>query len=112
MGFLKRLFGGGQKEYSDPDGVYFYVQCDNCGTIVKVRANKMNDFNLLDGQRVWHKTIVDNKCFRRIATVVHMDNSFQKMISHEIRGGRYVTEADYEASLQPPTSQPTDEADE
>ena len=44
MGFLKKLFGGGEpKKYVDKQGIYFYVVCDNCGTRVRVRADKQHD---------------------------------------------------------------------
>lgn len=97
MGFLKRLFGGGQKEYVDKDGLYFYVQCDNCGKCVQVRASKQYDLNRQGGGFVWHKTIVDNRCFRPMQTVVYLDSNYT-ITSHEIEGGHYITEEEYEAA--------------
>ena len=109
MGFLKRLFGGGEKEYVDKQGIYFYVRCDNCGTITKVRADKQHDLNYGDSSSYeWHKTIVDNKCFRRIQTVVYLDQHYN-ITNSEISGGEYVTEAEYEAWRNPPVMTPTDE---
>lgn len=96
MSFLKRLFAGGEKEYVDKQGIYFYVRCNNCGTITKVRADKQHDLNADEGNYEWHKTIVDNKCFRRMETVVYLDQNYQ-ITNAEITGGVYVTEADYEA---------------
>ena len=98
MGFLKKLFGGGEPEkYVDKQGIYFYVACDNCGARVKVRADKQHDLqNTGDGYE-WHKTIVDSRCFRRIQTVVQLDANYQ-MVSHEITGGRYMTEEEYLAA--------------
>lgn len=103
MGFLKRLFGGENrstagKDYVDTQGVYFYVRCDNCGTIVRVRADKQHDLNNENGGYAWHKTIVDNRCFRPMQTVVYLDGNYQ-MTSHEITGGQFVSEADYQAWL-------------
>ena len=95
MGFLKRLFGGqSEKPYVDKEGIYFYVKCSNCGTIVRLRAHKTHDLNRDENGLVWHKTIVDSKCFRRISAVVRLNNSYQT-ISQEIAGGEFVTEADY-----------------
>jgi hypothetical protein len=98
MGFLKKLFGGGEpKKYVDTQGIYFFVECSNCGSRVKVRADKQHDLqNTGDGYE-WHKTIVDSRCFRRMRTVVQLDSGYQ-MISHEISGGRYMTEAEYQAA--------------
>ena len=97
MGFLKNLFGGkdgAKKPYVDTQGVYFYVQCDNCGTPVRLRADKTHDLiNLGDGFE-WHKTIVDNRCFRPMPTVVQLNNQYE-MVSHEINGGHYITEETY-----------------
>ena len=45
MSFLKKIFGGGdgKKEYVDKQGIYFYVQCNNCGKTVRMRADKQYD---------------------------------------------------------------------
>lgn len=100
MGFLKRLFGGEKKEqgYVDKQGIYFYVRCNNCGTIVRLRADKQYDLQKEGGGYVWHKTIVDNRCFRPMQTVVYLDKNYE-VTSEEIQGGEYVTEAEYNAWL-------------
>ncbi len=95
MGFLKKLFGG-SGEYVDTDGIYFYAKCDNCGVIVKVRASKQNDLSRTNGGYEWHKTIVDNRCFRRMQTVVTFDRNYN-ITDAQLIGGEYVTEAEYEA---------------
>ncbi|HFQ94366.1 MAG TPA: hypothetical protein ENK32_10175 [Anaerolineae bacterium] len=116
MGFLQKLFGGGkqEEEYVDKTGLYFYAQCDNCGTAVRVRADKQHDLVNESGGYVWHKTIVDSKCFRRMPTVVHLDRSYN-VTAAEIEGGHYITEAEYEAIQSPPkpaesVDEPTDQA--
>ena len=97
MGFLKRLFGGGgEKEYVDTQGIYFYVRCDNCGASVRVRADKQHDLNREDGGFVWHKTIVDSRCFRPIHTVVHLDGNYN-VANYELDGGRFISQEEYEA---------------
>lgn len=111
MGLFKKLFGGGkqEKEYVDKTGLYFYVQCDNCGTAVRVRADKQHDLLSESGGYVWHKTIVDSKCFRRMPTVVHLDRSYN-VTSADIEGGHYITEAEYEA-IQAAANQPAPETE-
>ena len=110
MGFLKKLFGGEKEpaKYVDTRGVYFYVRCDNCGTITRVRADKEYDLIRDDNEFIWHKTIVDNRCFRPIATVVHLDGSYQPT-SEEISGGSFVSEEDYNAFMKPEVSIETDD---
>jgi len=105
MGFIKKLFGAqGKKpsEYIDTRGVYFYVRCDHCGTIVKLRADKEYDLERMANGYEWHKTVVDSRCFRRMPTVVMLDADFQ-VVDAEINGGKYVTEEEYLRSLQPPS---------
>jgi hypothetical protein len=102
MGFLKRLFGGQGGETGgggDPQGIYLFAQCDHCGAIVRVRADKQHDLQNVDGGYEWHKTIVDAKCFRRMQTVVRFDRQYN--VSHaELSGGTYVTEAAWEQQQQ------------
>jgi uncharacterized Zn finger protein len=97
MGFFKKLFGGkaeSSREYVDKDGVYFYVRCQNCGTVVRLRAAKQYDLENTGAGFTWHKTIVDNKCFRPMPAVVHLNRNYE-VESAEIEGGEFVTEAEY-----------------
>ncbi len=101
MGFLKRLFGGEQQDdrqqgYVDKGGLYLYVRCDNCGSCVRMRIDKQYDLERDENQFVWHKTIVDNRCFRRIPTVVTFDAKYA-VVNAEITGGQYITEDAYNA---------------
>ncbi len=98
MGFLKRLFGGGEEKPSggDPHGIYLYARCGQCGAIVRVRADKQHDLMNTGGGYEWHKTIVDARCFRRMQTVVQFDRGYN--VTHaSLEGGDYVTEADWQA---------------
>ncbi len=106
MGFLKKLFGGESrpKKYVDKQGLYFYVRCDNCGAKVKVRADKQHDLNRTDNGFIWHKTIVDNRCFRRLQTTVYFDSQYQ-MTDYELTGGRFISQEEYERVEATPASQ-------
>ena len=46
-----------------------------------------------------HKTIVDNRCFRPMPTVVTLNANYE-MTAQEITGGRYITREEYEALLE------------
>lgn len=114
MGFFRKLFGSGNKKQTDDKGLYFFMQCANCGTIVRVRADKQYDLNRGDSGFEWHKTIVDSKCFRRIQTVVRLDSNYA-IISHDTSGGDFVTEADWqaqEAARQVSNNTPTTPTDD
>ena len=110
MGFFKKLFGGAKKsgEHVDSRGVYFYVRCDHCGRITRVRADKEYDLTRDGNDFTWHKTIVDSRCFRPMVTVVHLDGNFQ-VSSEEISGGVFVSEAEYKASLELDVGSATDQ---
>jgi hypothetical protein len=102
MSFLKKLFGdSGSKRSSgsDDQGFFLYVQCDNCGSKVRLRVHKQNDLNQADGGYVWMKTIIDNKCFRPMHTVVHFDKNY-RMTDSELGGGRFISLEEYEAPAE------------
>lgn len=122
MGFLKRIFGGDEQKggkdsakpagpYVDKQGVYLYVRCDNCGTPVRVRADKQYDLVNEGGSYTWHKTIVDNRCFRQIPAVVTFNLQYE-ITDAQIIGGRFITQAEYDewysakqaAEERPPTA--------
>jgi hypothetical protein len=100
MGFLKKIFGGGEsrrQNSGDSDGFLVYVQCDNCDDKIRLRVHKQHELNRTDVGYVWHKTIIDNRCFQPIHTVVHFDTSYQ-MASSEIEGGHFISREAYEES--------------
>ena len=108
MSFLRKLFGsdGSKKSASnDPEGFFVYVACDHCGAKVRLRINRQYDLIPTGNGYDWHKTIVDSRCFRQIPTVAQFD-SRHIMVSADIRGGRFISQAEYDA---PEVSEPTDE---
>lgn len=108
MSFLKRIFGGedpSKKSSTGSEGFFFYVQCDNCGKKVRLRILKQYELNYSDDGYVWHKTIVDSRCFREIQAVVHFDNKYN-VTNADINGGQQISQEDYEA---PEVSQTTDD---
>lgn len=115
MGFLRKLFGGGESKQtsgSDSTGFFFYVRCDHCGSVVRLRINKEWDLNRSANGFVWHKTIVDSRCFRQMPTVVHFDKNYQ-VVQADIQGGGIISQSDYEAATAKPveTSQTTNPDD-
>jgi hypothetical protein len=105
MNFLKRLFGGGEPgqpadSAGDDEGFFVYVQCDRCGDRVRLRIHKSHDLNRTDEGYTWHKTIIDNRCFRPMPTVVTFNAHYQP-IKQEIEGGHYISEAEYRGAPSP-----------
>jgi hypothetical protein len=94
MNFFKKLLGGASRHAGDPDGIYFYVKCEHCGEKVRLRVHKAHDLNRTDDGYVWHKTIVDSRCFRPMPTVVHLDAQFN-VTNQEIQGGHYISEEEF-----------------
>lgn len=112
MGFLKKLFGGGDgpKKIQDKQGIFVYVRSQRCAEgVVRCRIDKQYDLNREGSGYVWHKTIVDSKCFSQMKSVIHFDQNYQ-IVSADIQGGDLITAEEYEAQLaanQRPS--PTDE---
>jgi hypothetical protein len=101
MDFLRRLFGGDKKgSQVDTQGVYFYVRCNHCGARTRLRADKQYDINRTEDGYVWHKTIVDSKCFRQMPAVVRLDRNYH-VTDAEISGGEFITKEEYEAPEPP-----------
>ncbi len=101
MGILKRLFGARDQSGKDPDGIYFYVQCDHCGEKLRLRADKKYDLvrDYETGELTWKKEIMDGRCFRIMYAHVVLDPYF-RIQSQEIEGqGRFITEEEYRSSV-------------
>ena len=98
--FFRRLLGGGDAGASgatqDAQGIYLYAQCGRCGTVVRVRADKQNDLNQEGSGYVWHKTIVDSKCFQRMQAVVHFDRGYG-VVDSQLSHGEFVSAEVYAA---------------
>ncbi|RMH00370.1 MAG: hypothetical protein D6706_04030 [Chloroflexi bacterium] len=109
MNFLKKLFPQKNNTPADPNGIYFYVQCNNCGRRLRLRADKQHDLNhdYEQGGYVWHKTIVDDRCFRPMRAVVHLNQRYE-ITNYTLEGGQFITQSEYEAPDD--VSQPTDKS--
>lgn len=97
MSFLRRLFGKTETA-EDTGAIFVYVVCDRCGDRLRLRIDRQYDLNRLDeGGYVWHKTLVDRKCYRPMPTVVTFDSNY-RILSAEIEGGHYISREAYEAA--------------
>lgn len=103
MNLLKRL----SKLLSGPSapagdvGLYYYVQCNRCGEVIRVRINPMNDLSANDDSSALfvRKVVVGTRCYNRIEVELTY-NKDRKLIDSTVQGGKMVDEAAYEADQQ------------
>lgn len=101
MNFLKQLaefFTAKPSPMGSDVGLYYYVKCNRCGEIIKVRINPMNDLSRSDDDNKLfvRKVIVGRKCYSRIdAEFVY--NNARKLINTDISGGEMADKRDYDA---------------
>ena len=98
MSVLKKLLGWrGTAEQTDPHGIYFYVQCENCGEKLRLRADKRHDLmrDYESGRLIWVKEIMDARCFQIMYARVVLDQKY-RVQSQAIEGqGRFITEEEF-----------------
>ncbi len=97
MGFLKKLFGGGQSRSSDADGLYFYVRAKRTNEVIALRINRANDLSITDDQNGYYvrKIAVGQRSFDRIECEFWFDKD-RHFVSAEIAGGELVDREDYD----------------
>ena len=98
MSIFDKLFGK-RPASADPDGIYFYVQCDHCGEKLRIRADRRHDLmrDFETGALVWKKEIMDARCFRLLYAQVKFDQNY-RIKSQQIEGqGHFITQEEYEA---------------
>ncbi len=79
-------------------GLYYYVRCNRCGEVIRVRLNPLNDLSLDDaGTGLWaHKVIVGQRCYNRIEAEFTYDTN-RKLLNSEATGGTIVDKQAFEA---------------
>jgi hypothetical protein len=102
MSLFRRLrslvFGG-----APPEGpaLLFYVRCDHCGEVIRVRADRRFDLvqELDDGLTGYtlHKEVLGTRCNRLLRMVVRFDRGYT-ITQQELHGGRFVSPSAYEAA--------------
>ena len=88
----------GKSSSSDDVGLYYYLRCNRCGEVIRVRINPMNDLSAKeDGEGLFtHKTIVGQRCYNRIEADFYYDSK-RKLTNSQITGGVLVDKKAYEA---------------
>jgi hypothetical protein len=90
MGFLKKLFGGGETS-SGSDFYTFGVICDRCGETIQGKVNLSNDLSMDDegGYHVRKVLMGSGRCFQRVEVKLKFDAS-RKLLGKQISGGKYI----------------------
>ncbi|MDD4694812.1 MAG: hypothetical protein PHD88_10620 [Firmicutes bacterium] len=91
----------------DKDFLYVYVKCDRCEEIIPVRISQKQEVqeNYDKSKDKTYQYFVrkevsgsgNNRCFARIGLYLEFDSQF-RVIGTEIKGGSFVSKADYESS--------------
>jgi len=100
MGLLEKLSSlfGAKGAGGGDDAVHIYVECERCKSKVHVRLDRRHDISRLeDGGYYVRKEIMDSKCFRLMAAEITFDGAY-RIQSQEVQGGRFLTQAEFEAS--------------
>ena len=101
MGFLRRLFGGGQQG-PDDHALHLYVKCNRCGSVVHARIDLRNDLAADYGDTeaegyTLTKEIMDDRCFQLMRAELHFDER-RVETSRQVEGGTFVTEEEWEGA--------------
>ncbi len=104
VGFLKNLFGGGDRQERADSGVYVYVRLDRSGEIVQLRLNPQHEFVPDDAQGGYktYKTIVGPRSFARAEAVFHFDEG-RHLTGADIDGGELADESAWQAQQSVPS---------
>ncbi len=111
MNLLRKFWQGfsGGATSGDDVGLYYYVRCNRCGEVIRVRINPLNDLSLDDtATSLWaHKVIVGQRCYNRIEADFIYDTN-RKLRTTNATGGAFVDKQAYEADqAEHPQKAPT-----
>lgn len=100
MGWLARLFGGGDQRETSRKILEIYARCKRCGNVAKASIDLINDLSEVDeGEGYFtRKVLVDTHCYQRMELELHFDD-MRRLASSEISGGEIIDGAHYAAIL-------------
>jgi hypothetical protein len=105
MGLLRKLgsiFGGKPEHEGDENAIIFYVRCNACGEVIRVRADRrwdlMQEFD--DNDRIsgytLRKDVLGTKCFRMMTVEMSFDRTYG-ITDKSVQGGTFATADEYRA---------------
>ena len=95
----------------DAHGVFYHFRCDRCGSVVRVRADRRNDFNRFDAgvgptTLLLRKDVMDDKCYQLMRAEIWVDGSYAP-VSTTVSGGKLISEQEYLETVSPSQEQQT-----
>jgi len=108
MTWLRRLgglFRRGGGEEGDADALVFYVRCEHCGEIIRVRADRrselLQEFDEGVSGYSLYKDVLGTRCNRVLRMHVGFDLQY-RVTSQDVEGGRFATEEEYRSEAGRP----------
>ncbi len=103
MGFLN-LFKGlfvPKGERGDPNALWLYIRCKQCGTPLAVRVDARNELSAdyEQGGYILQKEMMDSKCFTLMQARVRFDAQ-RNIVEQTIDKGEFLTRDQYEEQLK------------
>ncbi len=108
MSFLGRLFGRssgkGSSPESDPYASHYYLRCNKCGEVIRVRVarwDQSEEFDEGGGDDpigyVTQKEVIGTKCFQMLRLTVQFNRGYHE-VDKQLSGGTFVGREEYEAA--------------
>lgn len=120
MSFLGRLFGRsgrGASPESDQYASYYYLRCNKCGEVIRVRIDRRWDLeqefdeggaDAASGYAA-RKEVMGTKCFQMLRLTVQFDRGYHEA-DKQLSGGTFVGREEYEAAQAAQSAQAADES--
>jgi len=120
MSFLDRLFGRsgrGAPSEGDQHASYYYLHCNKCGEVIRVRIDRRWDleqeFDEGGGDAATgyaaRKEVMGTKCFQMLRLTVQFDRGYHES-DKQLSGGTFVGPEEYEAAQAARSAQAADES--
>lgn len=96
MGFLKKLFGGGDSGSREKNALYVYARPQYCQKIVEVRINLLNDLSMTDDGKGYfvRKLATATRCPFPAEIYIYFDKN-RRMTGSNVEKGELVSEEEF-----------------
>jgi hypothetical protein len=120
MSFLGRLFGRsgrGASPEGDQHASYYYLRCNKCGEVIRVRIDRRWDLeqefdeggaDAATGYAA-RKEVMGTKCFQMLRLTVQFDRGYRES-DKQLSGGTFVGREEYEAAQAAQSAPAADES--
>jgi hypothetical protein len=97
MSFLKKIGSLLQGSEAPDDALTFYVRCNRCGEMLRIRVDKRHDLtpDYEKGGYFLRKEVMDSRCFQLMYAELRFDANHH-IVSRDIIGGQFITQEEYE----------------